>query len=786
MDASTMNAPGVYTFELPSAPTTLSSVSSSTYASVGLTERGPVNDPQYRASWPRWVEMYAPKSGGFIRGSWASYCVYAAFANDLGVALFNRVVLANAAKAAANVTGTGVAASYIGRPQLATDVVGVTTVYYNLKFDVDDIGALTVDVTGDMGVGGTYPIATIAANINAAVKASVAPDYGAMGYGLAADGKFEIASLVSDVTGYKRLKLASKTVPIWGGAVDDSQVELQAAAANDCALQLLGLIVSAGPPAVNKTFNGVVPVKAWVATAYSEGIWAGVTGTADGLKITFAGNDDYGDEKTGWTRFDAQISEYNVDTAQYDVVDSYEAVDLTDPTAADYFPDVFNARSMWAVISEGVDKITDNVAAPYTVGIPRELVPAVVYYGISPNMIQAVGTGAQTAFSFVIPHVPIAREGLTVNWTKTSPLTMTDDGYGNLLSTGGSTGTIDYTTGAVSLTFVTAEIPDNLTLITTQVTTTGYISNDYTFSGGSDGTGSIDQTITTSAALEADGKGIYAFDTVIEPLNVAIPDLAGVSSVHNDLISWARRWENRFIILGFELGTTLQEALDFVRTEAYDTKYAAIYYPWIKISDPNLAGRNNYMPPHGHIAGVYARCDMRRNVGSFPAGMEVGYLNFCQGFEMDLTYTPKTGGGEVGILNKKRINCLMQKDFTGKVVWGCRTLSLDPTWRYVNGPRLFMMVEVSVFLATHWICFQNNTTDLRSRIKFQIDSYLLGLQRNKYFAGDKPSESYQVICDSTNNDAQTFNDGLVVCDVGLAVHKPAEFAAFRFSQKTAA
>lgn len=775
MDASTMNAPGVYISEIPAGPATLGSVSPSTYATLGLTERGPANDdPRYRASWNRFVEMYCPKCAGFLRGSWATYCVYAAFANDLGMLLFNRVTLANAAKAVANITYVGQVASFIGRP-VADPYTFTASI--NIKVEVDDLGPLTIDVKG--GLGASAALSAIVTVINTAIEA--APAYAAAGYGLA-PVHTEVCSLVTDSTGFKRFKFASKTTPPWGGAVTASEVEFSAPAANDATLILLGLVVSAGPPAVNKTFNGVLPVKAWIGTAYSEGIWAGVTGTNDGLKFTFTGNDDYGDDKTGWTRFDVQVSEYNTDTDQYDVVDAYEAVDLKDPTSADYFPDVFNARSEWAVITEDVDKVTDNASSPYTVGIPPEIVPHIVYAGISPNLVQKSGTGAQLTFSFIIPHVPIAKEGLTVNWTHTGALTMTDDGYGTLTSAGGSTGTVDYTTGAVALTFILAEVPDIATLITTQVTQTGYISNDYTMSGGSDGTGTISQAITTSAALEASGKGIYAFDGFEEPLNVAIPDLSGVSTVHNDLISWAARWGHRFIILGFELGTTVDEALDFVRkTNSYNTKYAAIYYPWIKIADPNLNNRIGCMPPHGHIAGVYARTDMRKNVGAVPAGMATGTLNFCEGFEVDLTYTPRTGGGEVGLLNKARINCFMQKSYTGKVVWGGRTLSLDPNWKYVNSSRLFMFLEVSVFLGTHWICFENNGSDLWGRIKFQLDSWMLGLQRQKYFAGDKPADSYFVICDNTNNDITT---PIVYCDIGAAVNQPAEFANFRFQQKT--
>ncbi|MBU1008377.1 phage tail sheath subtilisin-like domain-containing protein, partial [Candidatus Dependentiae bacterium] len=702
-------APGIYLIDMPSGPVAFAGVSTSRYSEVGFNERGPVNDPRLYATWLRFVEKTCPKHNGFFPGSFATYCAFGFYANDGGTMVFNRVVPDDAVKASVEIDSPATAAEFIGRP--VADPVNLTDETW-VAVKIDAAAVVAVDVT-DGGGAGAYALADLVDVINTALGA-------------------ERVSLVNDVTGYKRFKIVSPTT----GAT--SLVQIEAPVIPDPPGGVDGTSALFGLQVLPKSFAGLAEEDLWDVTAYSEGVWAGSAG-GDGVRLTLQGNDDYGNDLSGWTRFDTYIWELGVDGVTWEVVGSYEAVELQDPTSANYFPDVINADSEIVAVDEGTDKVLDNAAAPYTKGIPRGLVPGVVYSGVYENQLEAVQKAAGSevlAFSFILPQVPLARGGVTISWTGPADeaLTMTDDKYG-AFNNGESVGTVDYTSGLVTLTFALAERPKAVTAVRARYVKTAYSSPNYDLAGGSDGTETIAQKHTTSPALMATNKGIYAFNKFPDPMQVAVPDLSGVSTVHNDLISWAKVQQNRYVILAFAQGTEFQEMLDFVRAQTYDCKEAAIYGPWIKIADPNKDNRISLIPPQGHVAGVYARTDQKRNVGKAPAGMETGYLNWCEGFEYDLIYLTFQGEGEVGALNKARINCLIQQEDLGKVVMGARTLSLDPNWRYINGVRLQMFVKISIYRGTQWVAFQNNGPRLWTRVSAQVTSFLQGLFRQDYMAG---------------------------------------------------
>jgi phage tail sheath protein FI len=142
----------------------------------------------------------------------------------------------------------------------------------------------------------------------------------------------------------------------------------------------------------------------------------------------------------------------------------------------------------------------------------------------------------------------------------------------------------------------------------------------------------------------------------------------------------------------------------------------------------------------------------------------------------------ETTFGQREILNPASVNCLVDTPQTGRAVWGARTLSLDSTWLYIQVRRLFMFVEKSTFLSTHWAIFENNGPELWSRIRMSLNGFLLNLHNDGYFAGTTPETSYRVVCDATNNPQSAIDTGLLTCDVWLAPNKPAEFLRFRFQQ----
>ena len=180
----------------------------------------------------------------------------------------------------------------------------------------------------------------------------------------------------------------------------------------------------------------------------------------------------------------------------------------------------------------------------------------------------------------------------------------------------------------------------------------------------------------------------------------------------------------------------------------------------------------------GHVVGVYARTDTQKNVGKSPGGIEDGKLNFSIGLEYDVEL------GEIDILNPAGINSLYQSVETGRCVWGVRTLEIGGEFRYINAQRLFMFVEKSLYRSTHWVVFENNNADLQIKVKTQVESFLLNLYKNGYFAGTSPAEAFFVVCSAQNNPPESVDLGRLICDVGMAPNKPAEFVIYRLQQKT--
>lgn len=135
------------------------------------------------------------------------------------------------------------------------------------------------------------------------------------------------------------------------------------------------------------------------------------------------------------------------------------------------------------------------------------------------------------------------------------------------------------------------------------------------------------------------------------------------------------------------------------------------------------------------------------------------------------------------MLNPKGINCI--RDFPGRGirVWGARTISSNPEWRYVNVRRLFCMVEQALQNGTNWVVFEPNTRDLWKKITRNITAFLLNLWRTGALFGDTPEEAFYVRCDDELNPPESIDAGYVVCEIGLAPAKPAEFVVFRVSQK---
>ena len=285
----------------------------------------------------------------------------------------------------------------------------------------------------------------------------------------------------------------------------------------------------------------------------------------------------------------------------------------------------------------------------------------------------------------------------------------------------------------------------------------------------------------------AQRSGLGGFEAIDDITMVAAPDLmaafqAGamtrdqVKAVQLAMIAHCENMKDRVAILDPLPDLNVQDVKDWRMKEAgYDSKYAALYYPWVQVADPTpgASGATMAIPPSGHMAGIWARNDTERGVHKAPANEVV---RGAIGLALDVTKS------EQDSLNPVGVNCIRAFPGRGIRVWGARTLSSDPSWRYINVRRLFNFVEESIQVGTQWVVFEPNDLDLWQRVKRTISAFLTRVWRDGALFGATPQEAFFVKCDAENNPPETRDVGQLIVEVGLAPVKPAEFVIFRISQ----
>ncbi len=209
--------------------------------------------------------------------------------------------------------------------------------------------------------------------------------------------------------------------------------------------------------------------------------------------------------------------------------------------------------------------------------------------------------------------------------------------------------------------------------------------------------------------------------------------------------------------------------------ELVDSSYAALYHPWVTVFDP-LDKKNISIPPSGSILGIYARSDNSRGVHKAPANEVV---RGCVGLECQFNK------GEQDLLNPKGVNLIRAFAGQGIRVWGSRTATSNSSWKYVNVRRLFIFVEESIKANTSWAVFEPNDEVLWVRIQRTISVFLSGLWRAGSLAGSSPEEAFFVNIGRDTMSQDDIDNGRLICVIGIAPVKPAEFVIFRISQKTA-
>ena len=298
-------------------------------------------------------------------------------------------------------------------------------------------------------------------------------------------------------------------------------------------------------------------------------------------------------------------------------------------------------------------------------------------------------------------------------------------------------------------------------------------TREWYLGGGTDGvTGLTSAAYVGRDSDDADKRtGLYALANEPDVSIVAVPGRTD-PVVQQALIAHCERSRYRFAVLDSRKGADLEGVQE--QRSMYDSKYAALYYPWIQIYDPVRNGPT-FAPPSGHVAGIYARTDQEVGVHKAPANAVVRQVG-------DLEATVNTGMQE--ILNPKGINAIRAFPGRGIRVWGARTVSSDALWRYVNVRRLFIFLERSIDTSTQYAVFEGNDRPLWNRLKASITSFLTTVWRSGALQGATAAEAFFVRVGLGETMTQDDIDaGRVIVLIGVAPVKPAEFVIFRIGQK---
>jgi phage tail sheath protein FI len=304
-----------------------------------------------------------------------------------------------------------------------------------------------------------------------------------------------------------------------------------------------------------------------------------------------------------------------------------------------------------------------------------------------------------------------------------------------------------------------------------------------TLEGGNDG---LRPTATEYEGRASENEpfktGLKAFEDIEDISIVATPGAtyrledgyrSNAMTIVSLLISHAERMRYRIAVLDAGDSQTLA-AVRAMRAK-FDSKYAALYYPWVRILDP-ITRKELHLPPSGFVAGIYARNDIQRAVYKAPANEVV---NLALGFEILLNKSQQD------VLNPEGINCFRFFEGRGFRLWGARTISSDPEWKYVNLRRYFAYLERSIDKGTQWAVFEPNGEALWANIRRTIEDFLLNEWMSGALLGDKPEKAYFVKCDRSTMSQNDLDNGRLICQIGVAPLRPAEFVIFRIGQWTA-
>lgn len=274
--------------------------------------------------------------------------------------------------------------------------------------------------------------------------------------------------------------------------------------------------------------------------------------------------------------------------------------------------------------------------------------------------------------------------------------------------------------------------------------------------------------------LEPQGLAALDLDPYRDVSVLYAPTSGNVTGLTLEIITRCETNGYRFAIVDPPSGTSDPKNLD-PRAVITDTEYAAFYFPWIYIADPQN-GATVLVPPGGYAAGVMARVDASRGVFKAPAN------EIARG-ALDLEFN--INDATQAILNPQGCNVI--RDFAGRGIriWGARTMSSDTLWKYISVRRLFIFLERSIYEGTQWVVFEPNDQRLWARVKDSVRLFLRTQWRAGALFGATEDQAFFITCDTTTMTLDDILNGRLICEIGIAPVRPAEFVIFRIFQQTA-
>jgi hypothetical protein len=303
----------------------------------------------------------------------------------------------------------------------------------------------------------------------------------------------------------------------------------------------------------------------------------------------------------------------------------------------------------------------------------------------------------------------------------------------------------------------------------------------YRLENGADGTLPPASAYAGNSSTTAK-SGLAAFEDLEDIAIVAAPgysqgysngNVLRVAQIQASLISHCERMRYRIAVLDSPDDQTVGGVRAF--RGQVDSTHGALYYPWVKVVDP-VTEDELMLPPSGFVAGIYARNDVEKGVHKAPANEVV---RMAVGFEFLLNKAQQD------VLNPEGVNCFRFFEGRGYRLWGARTISSDPEWKYVNLRRYFAYLERSIEKGTQWVVFENNHEPLWANVRRTVEDFLFNEWKSGHLMGEKPQEAYFVRCDRSTMTQNDIDNGRLICLIGVAPVRPAEFVIFRIGQWTA-